>query len=43
MKVLELCRKQGMRGCRQSAVCHCKNFSDKIIAAVISDQVKLRA
>jgi hypothetical protein len=37
MKVLELCREQGMRGCRQSVVCHCKDFLDKIITAVISD------
>jgi hypothetical protein len=43
MKVLELCREQGMRGCRQSIICHCKDFSDKITAAVILDQVKLRA
>jgi hypothetical protein len=43
MKVLELHREQGMRGYRQSIVCHCKNFSDKIITAVILDQVKLRA
>jgi hypothetical protein len=32
-----------MKGCRQRVVYYCKDFSDKITTAVISDQVKLRA
>jgi hypothetical protein len=32
-----------MSGCRQSIICYCKDFSDKITTAVILDQVKLRA